>query len=48
MLVIADTSPLNYLVIIGCIDVLPKLHHKVLIPSAVRRELLSASAPLAV
>jgi predicted nucleic acid-binding protein len=48
MLVVADTSPLNYLVLIGCIDILPQLHQKVLIPSAVRRELLSASAPLSV
>jgi predicted nucleic acid-binding protein len=45
MLVVADTSPLNYLVLIGCIHVLPQLHEKVLIPSAVRRELLSVSAP---
>jgi len=45
MLVIADTSPLNYLVLIGCIDILPQLHQNVLIPSAVRRELLSVSAP---
>lgn len=45
MLVIADTSPLNYLVLIGCIDILPQLHWKVLIPSAVRREILSVSAP---
>jgi predicted nucleic acid-binding protein len=36
---------LNYLVLIGCIDVLPNLHRKVLIPSAVHRELLSISAP---
>ncbi|HME08438.1 MAG TPA: DUF3368 domain-containing protein [Bryobacteraceae bacterium] len=45
MLVVADTSPLNYLVLIGCVDILPQLHQKVLIPSAVRRELLSVSAP---
>jgi predicted nucleic acid-binding protein len=48
MLVVADTSPLNYLVLIGCIDILPQLHEKVLIPSAVRRELLSFDAPPAV
>jgi predicted nucleic acid-binding protein len=45
MLVVADTSPLNYLVLIECIDILPKLHDRVLIPSAVRRELLSNAAP---
>ena len=45
MLIVADTSHLNYLVLIGCVDVLPQLHHKVLIPSAVHRELLSSGAP---
>ena len=40
MLVIADTSPLNYLVWIGHIDLLPQIYDRVLIPSAVRRELL--------
>jgi len=47
-LVVADTSPLNYLVLIECIDILPQLHQRVLIPSAVRRELVSGSAPPAV
>ena len=36
MLAIADTSPLNYLVLIGYIDILPLLHSRVFIPSAVR------------
>ncbi len=45
MLVVADTSPLNYLVLIDCIEVLPELHQKVLIPSAVLCELQSISAP---
>jgi len=45
MLVVSDTSPLNYLVLIGCIEILPQLHRRVLIPSAVRRELLSGAAP---
>ena len=48
MQIVADTSPLNYLVLIGCIDILPQLHRTVLIPSAVRRELLSAVAPFEV
>jgi predicted nucleic acid-binding protein len=30
--VISDTSPINYLVLIGAIDVLPKLFQEVLIP----------------
>lgn len=45
MLVIADTSPLNYLVWIQHIDLLPRIFDRVLIPSAVRRELLDRGAP---
>ena len=45
MLAVADTSPLNYLVLIDCVDALPQLHERVLVPSAVRLELLSPSAP---
>ena len=47
-LVIADTGPLNYLVLIGLIDLLPALFEKVLIPTAVRSELASSNAPSAV
>ena len=39
-LVIADTGPINYLVLIGRIDVLPALFQKVLLPATVRDELL--------
>ena len=39
MLVVADTSPLNYLVLIGHQDVLPRLFGRVLIPGAVLHEL---------
>ncbi len=45
MIVIADTGPINYLISIGYIDVLPKLYSTVLIPSAVRDELQDAGAP---
>ena len=45
MQLVAGTNPLNDPVLIGCVDILPKLHQKVLIPTAVRRELLSVSAP---
>jgi predicted nucleic acid-binding protein len=45
MIVVADTSPLNYLVLIGEIDLLPKLYAEVVIPPAVRDELTSAQAP---
>ena len=42
---IADTSPLNYLVWINHIDLLPRLYERVLIPPAVQRELMDAEAP---
>jgi predicted nucleic acid-binding protein len=38
-LVIADTSPINYLVLIGHIGVLPSLFERVILPSVVREEL---------
>ncbi len=38
-LVIADTGPINYLILIGHIDVLPSLFHKIILPTAVRAEL---------
>lgn len=48
MIVIADTSPLNYLVLIGEIEVLPKLYREVRIPRAVYRELGHEGTPVAV
>ena len=48
MIVVADTSPLCYLILIGEIDVLPKLYSHVLAPSAVISELLHEDAPAAV
>jgi predicted nucleic acid-binding protein len=45
MIVIADTGPINYLISIGHINVLPKLYSTVLIPSAVKYELQDAGAP---
>jgi len=47
-LVVADTGPLNYLVLIGAIDVLPKLFEKIYVPAAVYDELAHADAPVAV
>ena len=38
-LIIADTGPINYLVLIGNIDLLPVLFDKVILPSAVQAEL---------
>jgi predicted nucleic acid-binding protein len=39
MIVVADTSPLNYLVLIDEIDLLPAIFGKVLLPQAVFLEL---------
>jgi predicted nucleic acid-binding protein len=44
-LVIADTGPVNYLVLIGHIDLLPALFDKVILPSAVQAELTDPDAP---
>lgn len=48
MIVVADTSPINYLVLIGRIDVLQRLYTRILIPSAVLTELKHPEAPKAV
>jgi predicted nucleic acid-binding protein len=48
MIVVSDTSPLNYLVLIELQDLLPKLFGRLLIPTAVDRELWSPAAPDAV
>lgn len=47
-LVVADTGPINYLVLIDAIEVLPKLFEQVLVPAAVYDELSHADAPLPV
>lgn len=41
MTVVCDTSPLCYLILIDCVDVLPQLFNKIIIPAAVERELLA-------
>jgi predicted nucleic acid-binding protein len=43
--VIADTGPLNYLLLIDQISLLPRLFEMVHIPDAVRAELADAAAP---
>jgi predicted nucleic acid-binding protein len=43
-LVIADTGPVNYLILIGHIDVLPAIFEKVVLPAAVRDELKHCKA----
>ncbi|HZL56025.1 MAG TPA: hypothetical protein VFC21_03025 [Bryobacteraceae bacterium] len=47
-LVIADTSPINYLLLIGYIHILPALFDRVILPALVRDELNHPKAPLAV
>ena len=38
-LVIADTSPVNYLILIGHVDLLPRLFERVVLPGVVQSEL---------
>jgi predicted nucleic acid-binding protein len=48
MIVIADTSPICYLILIQAIDLLPKLYGRILIPDAVYQELKSPKSPVEV
>jgi len=48
MIVIADTGPLNYLVLIGAVDVLKPLYARVITPRTVVDELQQTGAPDAV
>lgn len=48
MIVVSDTSPLNYLVLVDLQHILPELFERILIPVAVRDELQSAGAPDAI
>jgi predicted nucleic acid-binding protein len=43
--IVADTTPLNYLVLIQAADILSSLYGKVLIPPAVKAELAHANTP---
>ncbi len=45
MTVVTDTTPLNYLVLIGQVDILPQLFTRVLVPEAVMVELRHPQAP---
>lgn len=45
MLVIADSSPINYLIEIGHVDILPQLFTRVIIPPEVADELSHHGAP---
>jgi predicted nucleic acid-binding protein len=45
MIVIADTSPISYLILIDEVDVLPLLYREIFVPQAVFQELTSPDAP---
>ncbi len=48
MIIVADTSPLNYLVQLEAVEVLPKLYGHIVIPREVMDELLQLDAPAVV
>lgn len=45
MIVVADTSPLNYLLQISCESALPALYKRIIVPSAVLTELSHPDSP---
>jgi predicted nucleic acid-binding protein len=45
MIVVSDTTPLNYLILIGHIDLLHRLYGQVIIPTTVANELRHPGAP---
>lgn len=46
--VVADTSPVNYLILVDCIDLLHRLYRRIIVPTEVYEELTSAGAPATV
>jgi predicted nucleic acid-binding protein len=45
MIIVSNTSPINYLILIGQIDLLPALFRQITIPQAVYSELSDMEAP---
>jgi predicted nucleic acid-binding protein len=45
LIVIADASPLNYLILIGDVDVLRQMYGRVVVPAGVARELMARGSP---
>src|SRR5713226_866375 len=45
MIIVADTSPVNYLILIKEIEILPKIYGHAVIPQAVHAELQCSPAP---
>jgi len=48
MIVVSNTTPLNYLILIGRSEILSKLYQQVVIPKAVFNELTAPSTPVMV
>ena len=48
MIVVADTSPLNYLILLGYPEILQQIYGRVLVPNAVLIEMQHSEAPLPV
>src|SRR5437667_12818370 len=48
MLVVADNTPLRYLILLGYVDILPALYGRMLIPQAVWQELQHPHTPVLV
>ncbi len=46
MIVVSDTSPIHYLLLINQVELLPKLYRRIIIPEVVRDEMLAEGAPL--
>jgi predicted nucleic acid-binding protein len=47
MIVVADTSPILYLLLLNQLELLPQLYQHILIPSIVRDEMFARGAPIA-
>ncbi|MGB0564826.1 MAG: DUF3368 domain-containing protein [Spirulinaceae cyanobacterium] len=45
MIVVADTSPINYLLLIGQLELLPRLFEQIILPDAVCAEMQNPYAP---
>ena len=45
MSIVSDTSPLNYLVLIDAVDLIPQLYLRLLIPPVVLEELMAEGSP---
>ncbi len=48
MIIVSDTTPLHYLILIGKTDILPTLFGEIVIPNAVLTEIMHERAPRAV